>query len=171
LLWAVPPVVLLAGWPLRWRKVARILAIAFVAGCTVSLPLILWDSKAFVVANFSIADAARFRMDALSYLALFAKLSGHVPGAKAATWIGFMSGALATTLVTVRGARTPAGYAAAVAVAHLVFFAFFKFAFCNYYYFLIGAFCCAAGALCVGSASADGSSAAREKDSVRKGLL
>ena len=39
------------------------------------------------------------------------------------------------------------GYAAAVAMAHLVFFAFYKFAFCNYYYFLIGAFCCAAGAL------------------------
>jgi hypothetical protein len=146
LLWAIPPVILLAGRPLQFGRLTRILAIAFLTGCCASLPLILWDFKAFITANFTIADAAPFRTDALSYLALWASVTHHVPTPGAVTAIGFTSAALATLLVLARAPRSPAGYALAVAFAHLVFFAFYKFAFCNYYYLLVGALCAAAAA-------------------------
>jgi hypothetical protein len=42
--------------------------------------------------------------------------------------------------------RTPATFALTVAFTFLVFFAFNKQAFCNYYHFVIGALCCAIGA-------------------------
>jgi hypothetical protein len=147
LIWAIPPVVLLAGRPLNAPRLVRIVLAAFIAGCVASLPLILWDYRAFVAANFAIADAATFRTDAMSYLALFASVTHHVPTARAATLIGFTAAAFASVLVMIRGPRTAAGYAAGVAFAHVAFFAFYKFAFCNYYYLLIGAFCCAAGAM------------------------
>jgi hypothetical protein len=152
LLWAIPPVILLAGSPLNLARLTRILAIAFLTGCAVSLPLILWDPKAFIAASFSIADAATFRTDALSYLALWAAITHHIPTAGAATMIGFTTAALATLLALARAPRTPAGYALAVAFAHLVFFAFYKFAFCNYYYLLVGALCAAAGAAAAAAA-------------------
>jgi hypothetical protein len=38
---------------------------------------------------------------------------------------------------------TPAGFAAAVALNSFAFFAFNKQAFCNYYFFVIGALCVA----------------------------
>jgi hypothetical protein len=147
LIWAIPPILLLAGRPIKLGKVIRTLAIAFIAGCVVSLPLIFWDVHAFITANFGIADTARFRMDALSYLALFANLIRREPSALAATLIGFTAALGATAFATLRGRRTPSGYAVAVAFGHLIFFCFYKFAFCNYYYFLIAVFCCALGAM------------------------
>lgn len=147
LIWAVPSVILLAGRPVQWRWLIRTFVIAAFVGCVASLPLILWDVHAFVAANFGVADTAGFRTDALSYLALFANTTGHVPTARFATLIGFTAGVAATALAIRRGLRTPAGYAAVVAFGHLAFFAFYKFAFCNYYYFLIAAMCCALGAM------------------------
>jgi hypothetical protein len=147
LIWAIPPILLLAGGPLQATKVIRILVIAFITGCVVSLPLIAWDVHAFVTANFGVADTAAFRTDALSYLALIANTIHRTPTALAATLIGFTTAAVATTFATVRGHRDATGYAIAVAFGHLIFFCFYKFAFCNYYYFLIAAFCCGIGAM------------------------
>jgi hypothetical protein len=144
LIWAIPPIFLLTDRPSRLVKT---LAIAFIAGAVASLPLILWDVKAYLAANVDVANGAGFRMDALSYLALWANVTKIIPTAGVATAIGFGAAASATALVCLRGKRTPAGYAAAVAMAHVAFFAFYKFAFCNYDWFLIAAFCCAAGAL------------------------
>ena len=39
--------------------------------------------------------------------------------------------------------RTPAGFAGGVALVYFAFFAFNKQAFENYYFFVIGALCCA----------------------------
>ena len=47
-----------------------------------------------------------------------------------------------------RAPRSPAGFAAATAVTYVTFFALNKQAFCNYYFFVVGALCC-------GVASAD----------------
>ena len=43
LIWAIPPVLLLAGSPMRVGRLVRILLIALVSGCVVSLPLI-WET-------------------------------------------------------------------------------------------------------------------------------
>ena len=147
LIWAIPPVLLLAGRPLQPRRLIRITAIAFITGCIASLPLILWDVRAFLTANFDVADKAGFRTDAMSYLALFVNTTHRSLSGQAATVIGFSAATLAVVLATFRGKRTPAGYAVAVAFGHLLFFAFYKFAFCNYYYFLIAAMCTGIGAM------------------------
>jgi hypothetical protein len=50
-------------------------------------------------------------------------------------------------LLSVRKAsRGPAGFASAMALVYVVFIAFNKQAFCNYYFFVIGCFCCAIAA-------------------------
>ena len=60
--------------------------------------------------------------------------------------IAFVAGALASALAVWRLPSTPAGFAAAVALTYLAFFAFNKQAFSNYYFFVIGAMCCAVAA-------------------------
>jgi hypothetical protein len=53
---------------------------------------------------------------------------------------------VAIALALWRAPRTPAGFAAASALVFLVFFAFNKQAFTNYYSLVIGALCTAAAA-------------------------
>ncbi len=59
---------------------------------------------------------------------------------------GFVALVPALALVIWRSARTPAGYAGAIALVYLAFFAFNKQAFVNYYAFVVGALCCALAA-------------------------
>jgi hypothetical protein len=147
LIWAIPPILLLAGRPTNVPKLIRITAIALISGCTVSLPLILWNLKAYLSANVSVAQGATVRSDALSYIALLTNTTGWHVSTTAVTIIGCGLAAFATLLVCLRGARSVAGYAAAVGTAHLIFFSFYKFAFCNYDWFLIAAFCAAVAVL------------------------
>ena len=83
-----------------------------------------------------------FRMDSLSYLVWLTYNTGVQPPAA----VGFLMMVPAVALMAWRGARTPAGFAAAVALIFLSFFAFNKQAFINYYFFVIGAMCCAVAA-------------------------
>jgi hypothetical protein len=143
LVWAVPPVILLAGKPTDWGKLIKMLVVAAIAAGAVSLPLMLWDLKAFWHANVAVADKAGFRADALSYLALWADWTKHAPTALAATIVGFGAAGVATCFACLRAPRTPRGYVLGVALALMGFFAFYKFAFCNYYFLIIGALCLA----------------------------
>ena len=61
-------------------------------------------------------------------------------------WPAFVLAPLALAVGLWRAPRTPAGFALAVALTFLVFFAFNKQAFVNYYFFLVGALCCALAA-------------------------
>jgi hypothetical protein len=51
-----------------------------------------------------------------------------------------------TLLALRRAGRSPAGFAAAIAAVFLVFFSLNKFAFCNYYYFVISILCASVAA-------------------------
>jgi len=82
-----------------------------------------------------------FRAEALSYLAHFASGDWHPPN-----WLGFVSAGIAIAIALLRAQRTPAGFAASVALTFIAFFAFNKQAFCNYYFFVIGACCIALAA-------------------------
>jgi hypothetical protein len=53
--------------------------------------------------------------------------------------ISFLAAGAASALALWRLPRTPAGFGAAISVTFLAFFAFNKQAFCNYYFFVIGA--------------------------------
>jgi hypothetical protein len=100
-------------------------------------PLALVDVRAFLndVVLFQVRQP--FRADALSFLALFARLRG----APFPSGIGFIALAAVIALALLRAARTPAGFALGVAAAFFGFFAYNKQAFCNYYYFVVGALC------------------------------
>ncbi|MBK7858062.1 MAG: hypothetical protein IPJ65_05440 [Archangiaceae bacterium] len=76
-----------------------------------------------------------FRTDALSYLAW----SGQGGGTPWPTSLAFVAAVAGVVLGLWRQARTPAGFAATCALSYLGFFAFNKQAFCNYYYFTLGA--------------------------------
>jgi hypothetical protein len=119
------------AWRLAWRTI-------LVAGI-VSLPLILWNVPDFVRSAIVLHLQQPYRADSLSFLAWLGK-DGQ-PGLP--TWLGFALLIPAGALAAARLPRTPAGFSLAVALVYFVFFAFNKQAFVQYYYFLIGALCCA----------------------------
>ena len=87
-----------------------------------------------------------FREDALSYLVWIY----HQHGTKLPVGVAFAALGVGIGLSLWRCPRDPAGFAAAVAMGYLPFIAFNKQAFANYYYFVIGALCCAVAAIPAG---------------------
>ena len=137
---------------LRSRTPALLWKALFVAAA-VTVPFALWDLSAFIHSAVLLQSRQPFRDDALSYLVAVANLTGwRAPG-----WVALLAVGPAAWLALRKLPRTPAGFAAGLALVCLAFFAFNKQAFCNYYHFVIGALCCAAGA-----AHSDDSEASRE---------
>ena len=126
----------------RWREWFKLLAGAAVVALVVTAPLALWHWRKFYFSVVTVQRYAPFRWDALSYLTWHA--FGHGEPSPRLTVIlpGVMASA-AIALCLWRSPRTPAGFAASVGLIMLVFFAFSKQAFANYYFFVIGAMCCA----------------------------
>lgn len=107
-----------------------------------SLPLVLWNVPAFLRSAVLLQFHQPMRMDALSYTPwLVTNMKLHLP-----VWFAFIMPGGAIAFVLRQRARTPAAFAAAVALVFFLFFAFNKQAFCNYYFFVIGAMCCALAA-------------------------
>jgi hypothetical protein len=128
----------------RWRDCFRLLWPALLVAGAVTLPFVLWNPQAFWKSVVTVQQLGPFRWDALTYLVWYG-LRGH-------PWVAQPSVAFLCTTFAVlialglalwRAPRTPLGFAAALALAALVFFAFNKQAFANYYFFVIGALCCA----------------------------
>jgi hypothetical protein len=83
-----------------------------------------------------------FRGDSLSYLAWGAL---HGLGRGSFVWaIGAAIVAAVVSIVTTR--NSPEGFTASATLTTFAFFAFGSKAFCNYYFFVIGALCCAIAA-------------------------
>lgn len=139
---AAPLVVLLHPGPRPWRDTLRTLLKAAAVAAVVTLPFAVLDPKAFVHDLLGFQLGQPFRMDALSYLSWWAKETGVQPP----SWLGFAMVLPALGLSIWRAPRTPAGFAAAVAMTFLVFFAFSKQAFCNYYFFIVATLCSAIAA-------------------------
>jgi hypothetical protein len=57
------------------------------------------------------------------------------------------AGSVAAIITAATTRNTPEGFAASIAFTTFAFFAFGSKAFCNYYFFVIGALCCAIAAL------------------------
>jgi hypothetical protein len=137
---AIVPSLLLAprGWPAFRSFALKAIVTAF----AVTLPLAMWNFHAFWKSVIVLQLLQPFRADALSYLVWFSR-NRPTP---LPTWIGFGAAALVTAAAYRQLSRSPEGFAASVAVVFLTFFAFNKQAFANYYFFVIGAFCCALAA-------------------------
>ena len=128
----------------RWRDWLRTLWPALLVAAAVTLPFVVWNPQAFWKSVVTVQQLGPFRWDALTYLVWYG-LRGHPWVAQPS--VAFLCTAfavlLALGLALWRAPRTPLGFAAALALAALVFFAFNKQAFANYYFFVIGALCCA----------------------------
>jgi hypothetical protein len=143
MVFVAPLAYLLLPQPLPpWKALRRFGLLTLGTVLLVSLPLALWDLPAFWKDVVVLQLWQPFRPDALSYLAWFAQAYAiRLP-----TALAFVAAFLALGLALWRAPRTPAGFAAGVALVYLCFFAFNKQAFCNYYSFVIGATFCAAAA-------------------------
>jgi hypothetical protein len=127
-----------------WLGWLRLLFMAGIVGAVVTLPLALWDFQSFWFSLFTVQKKAPFRWDALSYLVFIGfRNSAWIPG----VWVALLVAILAIALAAWNAPRNAAGFALGLGLVYLGFFAFNKQAFCNYYFFVIGAFCCAIAAL------------------------
>jgi hypothetical protein len=134
------PLALLLARPMTWGAARRLALVAIVTAAVVTLPLALWDAPGFWHSVVEMQFIQPFRTDALSYLAWL-----QLDDPRLAV-IGFATLIPTGLFVWWRAARTPAGFAASVALVYLFFIAFNKQAFANYYYFVIGVMCCAIAA-------------------------
>ncbi|MGA2229615.1 MAG: hypothetical protein ABSH22_01705, partial [Tepidisphaeraceae bacterium] len=135
-----PATILLLPQPWTWKALWQLAIVAAVTWAVVSLPLMLWDFAAFWRSAVAIQLADPFRADSLNYAAWWVHRGGGVPP----QWLAFVLAVAAVAITVWRAPRSPAGFAGAVAVIYLCFFALAKQAFCNYYFMALGALCCAA---------------------------
>jgi hypothetical protein len=124
----LPPLGLLLprAWPAR--RLARLLAGAVAVAAAVTLPLVLWDLRACLHSLLA-PGAGGVRLDALSFVAWFARVTGRV----LPRWLGFAALVPAWIYALARRRRTPAAAAAGVALTALAFFSFGMQAFLNHY--------------------------------------
>jgi len=124
-----------------WRQwITTLCGAAIVAGI-VTLPLAAWNFRAFWFSTVTVQKWAPFRWDALSYLVW---AGFHIDSKYTAwSWLAFVMVVPAMLLSLWKARRGPGGFALAMSLVYLVFIAFNKQAFCNYYFFVIGCLCCA----------------------------
>jgi hypothetical protein len=132
----LPLTALLIPRPFNWKTWARLLVPALLTALALTLPLALWDARAFWRSVVWLQTVQPFRADALSFPSALVSL-GYTPPAVVPTLLVLT--ALAIALALWRAPRTPQGFAAAVTLVLGVFFAFNKQSFCNYWFFVLGA--------------------------------
>ncbi len=131
--------------PLLWRFAAgrgdttRFLFRALILAAAVTLPFALLNLRAFVESVLLLQTREPFRADSLSYLSWAAR-QGF--GAGTFAWAA-VAAVLGVTFSMIATPNTPAGFAASLAFSSFLTFAFGSKAFCNYYFFVVGAICCA----------------------------
>ncbi|HSW30761.1 MAG TPA: hypothetical protein VLH75_14840 [Longimicrobiales bacterium] len=129
----------------RRRGSLGLLARAGATAAVVTLPFVLWDPGGFWRSVVALQFREQVRVDSLSVLTgLSPAYIDLAPGAIAGVAVAAL--AAGYTMALARIPRTPAGFAAALGLMCLLLFVFGKKAFCNYYYFVIGAWCCAIAA-------------------------
>jgi hypothetical protein len=127
-----------------WKDYFWLITKAGAVATITILPFALWGAHGLWRSLVIFQIVAPFRTDALSFSNLLVR---H--GFPAIPQWGVLLAVVAATWFALKKApRTPAGFAASVALISLVFFVLNKQAFCNYYFF-------SAGALCIGLASAE----------------
>ncbi len=135
----------------RWRDYLSLIAKSAALALAVSLPFALWNLPAFWDTVVALQFHQPFRMDALS----FSVTAVHRLGTTPPQWLPFLMMGLATAAALRWNPRTPAGFAAAAALALFLFVSFNKQAFANYYSLIIGTLC---GAVAIGCGAASESS-------------
>ncbi|HEX4794367.1 MAG TPA: hypothetical protein VH370_11275 [Humisphaera sp.] len=149
LIFAVPLTFLLLRDPFdprsraSWMSWLRLLFFAAIVAAVVTLPLALRDWRQCWFSLFTVQQKAPFRWDALSYQVYLGLRNSDYLRRAWMPFLPFVATLLALAWSMWKAPRTAGGVAAALALVYLTFFAFNKQAFCNYYFFAIGALCCA----------------------------
>lgn len=135
----------------RWKTA---LLWIVVTGAVCVLPFALWHPNSFMRSVVWLQTMEPFRTDSLSFL-IWADSNGY--GRGSFLWaVGAALVAAVLSLFTTD--NTPSGFATSAAITMFAMFALGSKAFCNYYYFVIGAMCIALAAFagpdqCGGSTS------------------
>ena len=121
----------------------RILFLACSAATVVTLPGLLWDPAGFMNSVVLVLTREALRLDSLSVLAWLAHQGISLPTVAASLVAVGVALALGLTLLP----RCTSGFAMGMALMTLLLFAFSKKAFCNYYFFVLGALTVAIAAI------------------------
>jgi hypothetical protein len=127
----------------RRRDIVPILALSALAPAAATLPFALWHPNSFMNNVIWLQTREPFRTDSLSYLSWAAR-QGLGQGS---FWWAVGAACIAIVIGLRFTPNTATGFAATVSLYSLAMFSFGSKAFCNYYYFVVGALCCTA-ALC-----------------------
>lgn len=118
----------------KWQEASKAVLIAVL----VTAPLALWNVSEFWHSVVLFQFGQPLRLDALSYMAQLANYGIRLPA-----WLPFLLAAAVIAFAWRNGTVTPSAKCHAIGFVLLVFFAFNKQAFCNYYFLVIGALVCA----------------------------
>jgi hypothetical protein len=139
LLFAVPVAALLVPAKSPRRNWIAALGLSTGVAAAVTAPLAIWNLPAFL-SNVGLAQVYQpFRMDALSYAVVYVRVTRQLP----TQLLPFIVLGVSMWLTWHYCKPSPAGFAAALSLGLALFFAFNKQAFCNYYFLVVGMFCCA----------------------------
>jgi hypothetical protein len=125
--------------PKHWHWIAGGMLLAAAA---MILPFALWHPHAFLRNVVFLQAKEPFRIDSLSYLSWAAREGW---GEGSFLWAAG-AGAITAVLSFLTTRNTAAGFGVSVAATTFAIFAFGSKAFCNYYFFVIGALCATAAA-------------------------
>ena len=140
------------GW--RWRDWVYLAGQTVAVAVAITLPFAVWNLQAFWKSVVRVQLMGPFRWDALSYLVWWG-FRGHPATQPSTAFLcSVIALAAALGLCLWRAPRNPAGFSASFAFGFLLFLAFNKQAFANYYFFVIGAICCAIAARGAGASIA-----------------
>src|SRR5262245_18079438 len=127
----------------KQESAVRVIGLALAVAAAVTLPFFIWDPHAFWRAVVEFQFVQPLRTESLSHLVWGHKYFPWVPWQQALPFV-LLIGTIMVALW--RSRPTPAYFAGAFGIAQLVFFAFSKQAFANYYFFVIATLCWAAAA-------------------------
>ncbi|MGO9828627.1 MAG: hypothetical protein ACLPJH_00695 [Myxococcaceae bacterium] len=130
----LPLTALLLPRPFSFRAWARLVGPALLVTLALTLPLALWDVRAFWRSVVWLQTVQPFRADALSFPSALMALGAAPPPVVPTLLV--LTG-LAVALVLWRAPRTPQGFALSVTLVLGVFFAFNKQSFCNYWFLVL----------------------------------
>ena len=118
----------------KWQEASKAALIAVL----VTAPLALWNVAEFWQSVVLLQFRQPLRFDALTYMAQLAEYGIRLPG-----WLPFLLAAAVIAFALWKGTVTPSAKCHAIGFVLLVFFAFNKQAFSNYYFLVIGVLVCA----------------------------
>jgi hypothetical protein len=131
------PLLLNGSWALR--SILRVCLITSTVIALSYLPFVFWNPHALLFSLVTLQVSVPLRLDLISYPAYFVKRGWPT----FPIWLPFFYLPLGALFCWLKAPRTPVGFAWGTALLMVPFFALSKQGSPNYYFFALGALCCA----------------------------